>query len=312
MKIRYFLCVAFTAISISSISQTLYVPGGTIGNSGNSNVGIGFSSPAEKLHINGSIRGNQTAGALRVQTTEGYIDVGPKNGSSAHFYTDMPLFYFNQELRVNSGKIGSYDEDLELRVAASTKVTVNSSGYMGIGTTSPTTQLHVSGQGGIRIEKPSSTNFKASIAISNQYGPYGLRFCVFPDGDWYNYTEMLFLSSNGNVGIGSTNPNSKLTVKGNVRCSEVNVVQLSTIPDYVFAEDYELKPVEDIMNFVRTNKHLPEIPSEAEFKEEGMNLGEMNLLLLKKIEEQFLYISQLTEEVASLKEKVNTLEKNIK
>jgi len=76
-------------------------------------VGIG-TDPSEKLHINGSIRGDQQDGALKIQTDEGYIGLGPYNSSFSHFYTDMDQYYFNKSILVNSGEIGSYDEDLVL------------------------------------------------------------------------------------------------------------------------------------------------------------------------------------------------------
>lgn len=116
------------------------------------NVGIGTTSPAEKLHINGAIRGNQAGGALRISTEHGIVDVGAKNGSFCHFYTDLPRFYLNKELWVNSGNIGSYDEDLSLQIAGSTKMTIlKSNGNVGIGTDSPENALDVAGT--IRAEK---------------------------------------------------------------------------------------------------------------------------------------------------------------
>jgi len=58
-------------------------------------VGIGISNPSEKLHINGSVRGNQNGGALRINTSFGYLDIGPRTSSFSHFITDRSLYYFN-------------------------------------------------------------------------------------------------------------------------------------------------------------------------------------------------------------------------
>lgn len=89
----------------------------------NGNVGIGTIDPKEKLELNGSIRGKQS-GALRISTGHGYVDVGPKNANWSHFYTDRPKYYFDKEIRVNSGKIGSYDEDLSLCTSGTERIRV--------------------------------------------------------------------------------------------------------------------------------------------------------------------------------------------
>ena len=83
----------------------------------NGNVGIGTTEPAEALHVNGSVRGNQ-AGALRIDSGNGFVDIGAKNEIWAHFYTDRPRFYFDKGISVNEGLMGSYDGDLSLQTSA--------------------------------------------------------------------------------------------------------------------------------------------------------------------------------------------------
>lgn len=88
---------------------------------------------------------------------------------------------------------------------------------------------------------------------------------------------------------------------GLIRAREVKV-DLAAIPDYVFDEDYNLMPLNDVKMFIEANKHLPNVKSEAEFIEEGsISLSEMNLKLLEKVEELTLYIIQIQEEVNDLK-----------
>jgi len=73
-------------------------------------------------------------------------------------------------------------------------------------------------------------------------------------------------------------------------------------PDYVFEEDYDLPTLAEIEAFITANKHLPEVPSAAEMEEEGIVLGDMNMLLLKKIEELTLHTikqEKMIEEVTS-------------
>ncbi len=108
------------------------------------NIGIGVASPAERLHINGSVRGNQN-GALRINTGSGYVDIGPKNTTWSHFSTDRSRFFFNKPITVDGGAIGSYDENLLLQTSGNTRITVlNSNGNVGVGTTNPNAKLEVS------------------------------------------------------------------------------------------------------------------------------------------------------------------------
>jgi len=98
------------------------------------------------------------------------------------------------------------------------------------------------------------------------------------------------VQSNGKVGIGTASPDSKLTVKGNIHAEEVKVDLSVPGPDYVFKEDYDLMSLAEIQNYIKKYGHLPNIPSAKEMEENGIQLGEMNMKLLEKIEELTLYI----------------------
>jgi|GEM_PF-6947510 len=104
-------------------------------------------------------------------------------------------------------------------------------------------------------------------------------------------TPALFVGSK--VGIGTKNPDEMLTVKGKIHAEEV-IIDLSVpAADYVFNSDYSLMPLHKVEAFVKTNKHLPEIPSAVEVKEKGFSIGEMQNKLLQKIEELTLYVIEL-------------------
>ncbi len=113
--------------------------------------------------------------------------------------------------------------------------------------------------------------------------------------------------NNGNIGIGTTNPDSKLTVKGNIHAEEVKVDLSVPGPDYVFKEDYDLKPLEEVQNYIEEHGHLPNIPSATEMEENGIQLGEMNMKLLEKIEELTLYVIQVKNENDRLRDEVEKL-----
>jgi hypothetical protein len=127
----------------------------------------------------------------------------------------------------------------------------------------------------------------------------------------WTWNNNLVLNSDGNVGIGETNPSKKLVVNGVIGATEVKV---STTPnsDYVFEPDYDLKPLQEVDQFIQQNKHLPDIPSAEEFKENGVGLGEMDDMLLRKVEELTLYVIELRKENDQLNNIVQNQNERIK
>ncbi|MFH6982779.1 myosin/kinesin family protein [Marinoscillum luteum] len=101
---------------------------------------------------------------------------------------------------------------------------------------------------------------------------------------------------------------SELVVDGKIRSEEVKV-EIINGPDYVFEPDYELRTLEETKEFITENKHLPEIPSAKEMEANGVDLGDMNMRLLKKIEELTLYQIQLMEEMEGMKKELQELKK---
>jgi hypothetical protein len=89
------------------------------------------------------------------------------------------------------------------------------------------------------------------------------------------------------------------------------VVQTSTFPDYVFKPTYKLTPLSEVKNYIDENQHLPEIPSEAEVKKDGINLGEMNKLLVKKVEELTLYLIEKDKQVNDQQKRMDQLQSQL-
>ncbi len=75
---------------------------------------------------------------------------------------------------------------------------------------------------------------------------------------------------------------------------------LNNIPDYVFAPEYRLMPLSELRSYIQTNSHLPNIPSATEMESQPVDLGEMNRLLLEKVEELTLYVLELEERMNNL------------
>lgn len=121
-------------------------------------------------------------------------------------------------------------------------------------------------------------------------------------------------SYTGDVAIGtSTVPSGyKLAVDGHIRTREIRVDQ-DTWPDYVFSKEYDLPALEEVQKYIDENGHLPNIPSAKEVESNGVELGEMDRLLLEKIEELTLYIIQLESQykrMDTLEKRIEDLEKN--
>lgn len=106
------------------------------------------------------------------------------------------------------------------------------------------------------------------------------------------------MSINGAT-ISTTYP---LAVNGGVLCEELKVMADVPSSDYVFEKEYELKTLSEVEKFVKENKHLPDVPSAQEFKENGYKVGEMDDMLLRKIEELTLYIIDLQKQIEELKQ----------
>ncbi len=120
-------------------------------------------------------------------------------------------------------------------------------------------------------------------------------------------TRLTVDRSSGFVGIGTTNPQSLLAVNGKITAREVEVTATGWA-DYVFADDYDLMPLETVAEHIETEGHLPGIPSEEEVMAEGVDLGAMQVKLLEKVEELTLYMIDLKSENEMLEARLASLE----
>ncbi|WP_304064832.1 tail fiber protein [Pedobacter glucosidilyticus] len=173
--------------------------------------------------------------------------------------------------------------------------------------------LYISDDAVLKIAKNHSTLSGAGILIPGN-GQENQGSIIFNTAVPANviaetpyHSPRMIINGTGNVGIGTTTPDEKLTVKGKIHAEEVRVDLNVPGPDYVFEQDYQLKSLPEIQAFIKENKHLPEIPSAKEMEEKGINLSEMNMLLLKKVEELTLHLIKQNEEIKELKDEIKAI-----
>ncbi|WP_419487089.1 hypothetical protein [Chryseobacterium bernardetii] len=157
----------------------------------------------------------------------------------------------------------------------------------------------------------SFSNYKTAITVGNE----GVKFLGSTNAQTsinsaVTMNEFMRITPNGNVGIGTKNPDQKLTVKGKIHAEDV-VVDMNVPADYVFQKyfdgqsslrpDYQMPTLQELESFVKENKHLPEIPSEEAIIKDGVNLGDFQMKLLQKIEELTLYVISQNKEIENLK-----------
>ncbi|WP_109830896.1 hypothetical protein [Reichenbachiella versicolor] len=293
-------------------------------------VGIGITNPESKLHVRSFKPGSSNSVAtINVDGDRWGVDgrgltISARNitgegnpfGDKANY--GKGLLYIEGGQQWNDGNIWRWDSKA---INVNDKFVVQNSGR-----TELWEQLHVyktgpsTNQVNVTMAELKFTGFDGSSKIAGMYtGTNRGSLLFFTEDGKDKFFERMRIDHFGRVGIGTTNPDALLSVNGTIHCTDIETngqvhceevlvdTNVDQVPDYVFEEDYDLRSLEETKSYIQANKHLPEVPSAVEMSENGMNLTEMNLLLLKKIEELTLHVIRQQEEMSKMKVELNKL-----
>jgi hypothetical protein len=293
---RKALTIVFGGVAaLASAQQINYTYTGGNGSGGLVDYGIVTQANSGQALIgaegNGDVYGNLNLGT-NISGTRRFWHISKRTSAENHA---LHFYFYN-----GSAFQGPY-------------VTLSTNGNVGIGTYSPGVKLAIRDN---TTTSGSANNYLYSINRQNSdvaalyFGNDGNSDAVIAAnaanlriGKDYGgtFSEYVRINTSGNVGIGTTTPDQLLTVKGIVHAQEVRVDLSVPGPDYVFEKSYKLPTLEEIKTYTDQNNHLPGVPSAAEMEKNGVKLGEMNMLLLKKVEELTLYLVEAKNDWIELK-----------
>ncbi|MBD2768524.1 hypothetical protein IC235_11555 [Hymenobacter sp. BT664] len=331
MKKIFCTGVLLVAVQLTGFAQ--WTPTGATGSSTiyNTNttgsVGIGISSPTvpyQKLHVDGSIH-------ISLENSIGFnqADNFSYNGRNIGHYS---LGWYTEAGAAVANLSGS--AGIRFFTNAAERMFVTSNGNVGIGTPTPLGRLDINPGGwnnipkisfnqvddnpSIRLYRPTGSIVGGNLTswvwwIENDaFGTLSFKTGGHALAGSESVAAKISFDRNGNVGINTSDTKGyKLGVNGSAIATSMTVKLNANWPDFVFAETYGLRSLSEVESYIKANAHLPEVPSAAQVGKDGINLGEMDATLLKKIEELTLYLIEQDKQLQELKKANEVLQKEV-
>ena len=147
----------------------------------------------------------------------------------------------------------------------------------------------------------------SGLSIIADKGGWGSNISFYVTEENNNVLSRLIIRSNGNIGIGTDFPTDRLSVNGNIRAHEIKI-ETENWPDYVFKSDYKLISLAQTELFIQENGHLPEVPPVEQIVKEGLSVGEMNKLMMRKIEELTLHLIEKEKQLMKQDQRLREIE----
>lgn len=264
-------------VEAGSPSHALYVDSG-------GRIGLGTSNPVVGIH---HVDGNTPTLRLEQDGSSGFTpQIWDVAGNEAGFFVRDATNGSNLSFRIRPG-------------APTSAIDVAADGDIGLSTASPASALHISrpdSNFGIRLTNQGSG--ESWVLQHNQTGdataPNGLSLTRAGTG-----SREMSLDQDGNV-----------TFRGNVTaCSDTTLCSpTDTFPDYVFKPGYDLMPLSELATYIADNGHLPNVPNVEEVAANGLNMTELQMKILEKVEELTLYTLEQEQTIKALRERIATLE----
>jgi hypothetical protein len=273
-----------------------------------SGVGVGTSSPGHLLDVSAStgaegarINADNNGGTpnLFLETT------APGGGNGRNW-----LVTANYDVAGDFTLRSSNAEGGNAYSAGATRLVINRSGNLGVGTTAPsiaggyTPKLHLAGAYAAIALEATTPAEKWGIGVDSTGA-----LEIFKSTS-NSYAGRLLITNAGNVGIGTISPGSKLEVNGSVRATSF-ISNTTTYADFVFKPGYQLRSLAEVEAAIARDGHLPDIPSETEVKAHGVDLASQQAKLLQKVEELTLYVIEHQKELARLREENAALREKV-